>query len=323
MPQFRGIDRDAIVESLQRAAIFIAEIGIQLKETPHKWAFLPALGALKSAEDDAALVAAMRDTHTCEYFQTLSSLFSYYALADKTPDSLYLFHDLAQWGAFDLKTIEPPSAEIAAQIVGHMIKSMDKPDFMDDSLMHQRLKKSLFYHQTNNQALNGIHEKELLDFIFEGQHLPASEIRQKFLDLNRDKQEFLLAVLPAAKGLDYRQVLLDGFSPFQAYCVVVDNVPVENRKEFIQHALDPVKKVISDTLSPYQGKAEILRSWFGPVKKGSDLAGYVFVGTAPAAQALANALPDMRIVTSKGDRIEPLPPGPSRDNTPRPPEPSF
>lgn len=321
MPQFRGVDRDAICDSLRRAQAFLSRFSIDPGWLPVKWDPEEALPKIAAADSDLALAHAMTETRTGVFFQPFYHFFGHYALADSDPASIYLFRDLSRWGAFDVATRHHLPVELAAIIAADMARSLDPADFQDGSYVHQRLRKAFAQAASGNDALNRTRERMLVNFMVKGQVNPDNIVRKDFLALRRDEQEYALRILRQAKAYDSARTLLEGFSPFGLYCLVVDPLPAEKRNEHIAMMLEPVREDMGAVLAPYTERGEILSQRMSLMKAGGP-GGYVMMATRAAAQALADRLPDWPVVDINGDRLPPVSPGSSGPSAPRPGTPS-
>jgi hypothetical protein len=135
MASFRGINRDALIDSLRRAEQFLrqCDLGPETGRVLDSWAAFKPIDALSRARDEKSLLWAMTSTGTTALLPRFHDVFAHHAMKEfqnggSGSPAQKLYRDLSAWSAFENK---PARAQVPAEVVEHVIL-----DCID--LLHER-----------------------------------------------------------------------------------------------------------------------------------------------------------------------------------------
>ncbi len=106
MPAYRGVDREALKNSITRAIARLRQwdVGDATKDMLDVWQESTPFTIFDEAEDDRILAAIMDVTGAKTLFTKLTNVFRYHAAlgakGEESPANQKIFKDLAAWGAF-------------------------------------------------------------------------------------------------------------------------------------------------------------------------------------------------------------------------------
>ena len=135
MTTYRGIGKNALIDSLQRAEKFLrqCDLGPATARALDSWLEVcEPFEALAKAGSEEALAFTMNATYTATLFQRFHDVFAHHAMAalqkgESDSPAQKLYRDLSAWNAFDGKRFYE---EIAGEVTDHII--LECMDMLND-----------------------------------------------------------------------------------------------------------------------------------------------------------------------------------------------
>ena len=126
MTTYRGIGKDALIDSLQRAEKFLrqCDLGPATSKALDSWLEVcKPFEVLAKAPSEEALAFSMNSTYSATLFQRFHDVFAHHAMAalqngEKDSQAQKLYRDLSAWNAFDGKRFYE---DIAGEVTDHII----------------------------------------------------------------------------------------------------------------------------------------------------------------------------------------------------------
>lgn len=323
-PDYRGIARGEIIESLKDAAAFIETLNIG----PEVGQIVAALkdeglySKIAAASSRETLSAAMNETGATHLLLPLSEIFVYHAATDETGAAADLHQKLSSWGGFN----------------GAMLTSYGRIDEEMDRYLIQQFSEHAAREDVAGYGLPNLIEftkqrvqgqptfaddlSEIFPYIAaairSGDEDRADNVTELFDELDLRGRYLMKESLRAMGGLDKQMYDARAEGPFDRYGIVLnegrdyDDVP-ESEKEDLYNRMGAA-------LRPFYSTDEVQMTAIGAITMEEDPAlGLVFVGTKPAAEAVAAAMPDQKVINSAGDQvIAPQQPGRKPGRKPAP-----
>lgn len=317
MAIYRGIEQAEIISSIRNATALLEKhsTGAACKkmlarlDTPDETGQSP-LEKITAAQDDKSLAEAVRASGAAGVFSQLGELLEYHAYADTDGKGGAVFDSIAAWNGMSaavLAVYTPLNAEmdswLAASYASHVAftpENTEKIGTFLDALGAERRSDPQAIKMAKDGALMFVEQAALGD---------AKAIRQSFNEMDLHERHLLTLSLKVHSGLfDVRRPAPSALSGYGIHLgALEDNVNLHDP------AVEALHQKMEEALMPFYETDEVSRTGLGMITADYKQVGVMFVATRRAAEAVAAALPDQKIIDHSGKRI--LPPG-----TPRAPK---
>jgi hypothetical protein len=339
MPSYRGVKKEVLVDSVDRAIAFIdrLDLGPLTGQMLEKLVGQDKLTEIAYAETDAELAYAVQDTNIGVALTLFSRVLKFHALTDPAPaggksEALDIYSKLISWGAFppgEFQVTSGMDTEFNAHLVPAYIKTLTNEDMAPGSDA-QKLFKGLLdnfrrmeAHVTGNAAIAKWLE-ESIPLIVDLTKMGAgkTEIGQ-IMEGNPLGAALVPRTLEIMLNLKKREEALQIEGAVDQYRVALGKVPED--EDEIKAIFQPILDEIQSVMQPYLRKDEMIprmMTYVDPEKSE----GHIFIyATREAAQFLAFNLPeDIDLFDSRDRRVEGrLPPPPQAGSSPSAPTPNF
>lgn len=321
MPSYRGISQAELIRSINDALELLEthSTGPEMQaQVDRLRAGAPSpLAAIAAAADDVALAAAVRNSGVTAFFGRAGEVLEYHAVNDTDGRGQDVLGRLVSWSAFGAvatvytKLDEEADAWLAmnyARQVDMTEENLEKLAMVTDALSQ------------NKVAIGNafIAATALVEMSHTGSG--EDEMRKVFLGLDLHERHILKGSLTALFTLDGAQGALVFQPALRGYGIIVDGL-AEGRASASDDAVQAIAGKAEKALDPFRAVDEydrimigVIGDWQNP--KSDDPQGIIFIASARAAQAVADALPEMKVIDFEGNAIPP------RAN-PRLPKPGF
>jgi hypothetical protein len=283
MVDYRGVDKQDVINSLKQAEAFLQQldIGPETAKVLHDWLAKDPYIKIQAAQDNKALAQAMSETGTADVFDSAAAVFYHHALLDTDGLGKRVCENLCVWGAFAGKTLSQEAGDEAGAYA-----------FAETAKMAVA-RKSPFHPQTWH-----IKKKS------------ADEWKEDYLQADMLNRYKLGKDFYKASGLARKAKKLNIQSPFEQYGIEIKDFGKSNRDT---SKTKEMKEQMRAALAPFHETGEVNKASFETVissidnerKRGRRKYGYAFTATKQAAQAVADQTPGYKLIDSKGKQITP------------------
>jgi hypothetical protein len=326
MPNYRGVEQSDLVRSINDALELLEnhstgpecqKLVDKLRATDPKTG-VSQLGAIMAAANDDELRIAVRSSSAAWLFICTDEVLQYHAVYNTDGKGRDVVERLHQWGASD----------------GARVASYNPIDAECDGWLAVNYARRVEPSEENLQKIAGVASALTQDAVALGNAFNAMtkmiELHQKgasddalrniFLELDLHERYVTRGTL-SALSLDGAESDLEFESPTGRFGVVVDDLTTGKLKGR-EPEIDALRQKVEQALDPFYTTDEVNMTGIGlitraPFVKGESPQGIVIGCSRRAAQAVADALPDMKVLDEEGHRLAP--------NTlrPIPPKPGF
>jgi hypothetical protein len=311
MTAYRGIDKADIISSIQNGMALLDKYstGPECKKmldhlrTAGDDGQMP-LARIAAAQDEKSLATALRASGAAGVFSQLADLLRYHGAANTDGTAEKTVQDLQVWGAtgMAIAAVYTPLNEevdswLAGAYAGHIEFNAENLKKTDDFLTQLSAER-----RSDPSAAQMA--KDATRMMIEAASLgKTTEIRDSFKLMDLHERHLMMLALQVHSGLhDKPKQQVGALQRFGIF--------LGKRGDKINWQ-DPAVETLHDeatkVLSPFYETDEITMSGMGMISDDFEHLGVMFVGTRRAAEALAKAMPDQKIVDNKGKQI--LPPG--------------
>lgn len=317
MAIYRGIEQAEILSSIQNAKVLLEKhsTGAESKKMLARLDAADETGQsslqkIAAAQDDKSLADAVRSSGAAGIFSQLHDLMEYHAYADTDGKGGAVFDSIAAWNGMSemvFAVYTPLNAEmdswLAASYAGHIDFTPENTQkisaFLDD-LGAERRSDPEAVKMAKDAALMFVEQAALGD---------AKTIRHSFNEMDLHERHLLTLSLKVHSGLfDVRRPAPSALSGYGIHLGAL-----EDKINLRDPAVEALRLKMEEALMPFYEADEVSRTGLGMITADYKEVGIMFVATRRAAEAVAAALPDQKIIDYSGKRI--LPPG-----TPRAPK---
>ncbi|MBI1216805.1 MAG: hypothetical protein GC185_13445 [Alphaproteobacteria bacterium] len=321
MPSYRGIPQADLLRSINDALSLLEthSTGPECqKRIDALRAVDPAtgqsdLGAIAAATDDASLAQAMRGSGVFWLFSRAHDVFAFHAANDTDGKGQDVVKRLLPWGAMDAamtaeynKFDEETDGWLAARYA-HAVEPNE-----------ENLEKIAMVTQALSQDRMAVMSAfDTITKMVEMAHSGADDdkLREKFLALGPHARYVALKSISAIMLLDGVESDMDFTPAIRRYCVVIDDL-TDKKIKWTHPAVDAVRSMVEDALGPFYDLDEVTTTGIGKANMDRPEMGIIFDATARAAQAVATALPNMKVLDGDGNVMPPR-------TRPKPKDPGF
>jgi hypothetical protein len=271
------------------------------------------LGAIAAAADDLALADAMRSSGLFWLFSRAHDVFAFHAANDTDGKGRAVAQSLQPWGAmgaamtmeynrFDEETDSWLAARYARAVVP----------------TEENLEKIAMVTQTLSQNRQAVMKAfDTVTKMMAKAHKGADDdkLREDFLKLDLHERHVALRSVSAIMLMDGVESDLAIAPAISRYCLVIDDL-TEKKINWTDPTVRAVRDKVEKALGPFYDLDEVTTTGIGKANMNLREMGVIFDASGRAAQAVATALPDLKVVDSQGNTIPPR-------TRPHPKDPGF
>jgi len=334
MPSYRGVEKEELVDSIDRAIAFIdrLDLGPATGRMLENIVGQNRIAEIALAETDAELVYAVQDTNIGMAMTLFSRVLKFHALTDPAPEgrkseALDIYSKLVSWGAFppgEFQITSGMDKEFNAHLVPAYIDALTYEDEAPGSEAQKLFKGFLenFKQMDTNQAGRAAVAKWLAESVpliisLTKMGVDKTEIGQ-IMEGNPIGAAIVPRALEVMLNLKKREEALQIKGPIDQYRVGLGKVSED--EDEINAVFQPILQQIQEVMQPYLRKDEMIPRMMTHVDPEKN-EGHIFIyATREAAQFLAYNLPDgIGLFDSKDRPVEGrLPPPPQAGSSPAP-----
>jgi hypothetical protein len=276
------------------------------------------LGAIQNAKDDKELAVALRGSGASWLFICMDEVLQYHAVYNTDGKGRDVVERLSQWGASDgarVSAYYPIDAEADSWLAVNYARRVEPTEENLEKVAG--LAAALTQDATAlGAAFNAM--TKMIEMNAKGAN--DDTMRKVFLELDLHERYVTRGTL-SALSLDGAEAKLELEQPMGRFGVVIDDYTT-GKISGHDPAIKTIRDKVEEALGPFYETDEVNMTGVGIIvrgefKKGESPLGIVFGASKRAAQAVADALPDMKVLDEQGHRFAP--------NTlkPPPPKPGF
>ncbi len=306
MPSYLGVEQRDVVASINDTLALLETFSIG----PAAQAQLDALravdpatgksklGAIASALDDMSLLHAVKKSGVTELFGTVGEVLQFHALQNTDSKGTALWQSLMSWnglgGSVSLSytdTVAECDSWLAvnrAKIIPMTQDSLDK--------IHA------LAHATSKQPDAISNALVAMTALVSVNHAggDVDNMKHLFLGLSLHERHIVNKTFAAITQENAPKIHAPG--PYALYGVVIDDM-TSGKIGWSDESLQPLVERIEAALRPYHPTSEVQRFMVGritPPEAAEQLEGFLIIATRRAGQAVANALPEFRVIDRDG-----------------------
>lgn len=292
MTDYRGVSKQAVVQSLQDAERFLRSLnlGPVITEKLDEWVSGDPFTKIQAATDRHEVAQAMRDTGSSKMFPRLGELLRYHALVDTENAGRKVYTDLCRWGGLSAATSTNYSPVDMAQDV-YLITEYAK--LAEGQLRVGPLAYGTRFcnvlDETRNRQPEVAAELEarvhsLVEKAGKGDDQGiADEVLENGLRLRNSVKQALFYIT----GLSQDVQFLNEPQVFTRYGIAVDSEKYATNEQAEEAKYDLVEEA-HEVLGEYYETDEVQMAAVGRITDNGEKSGLVFVSTRRAAEALAD-----------------------------------
>lgn len=321
MPSYRGVDQADLIRSINDA--------LELFETYSSGPVMQGyvdklregtpspLAAIAQAQDDKSLVAALRGSSVHWLFARAGEVLHFHATNDTDGKGRDVLERLVAWNAtggamtmeynkFDEET-DVWLAINYARKASMTEETLEKLAMVTDALSQDKV-------AIGNAFLGAT---SLIEMAHE--NAPEADMAKVYLELSLHERHVLKGSLMALNTLDGAQGDLTFQPAISRYGLLIEEL-TEGKINWTDPSIDAIRMKVEKALEPFYELDEVEMTGIGligdhNVPRDQMKQGIMFQSSARAAQAVANALPEMKVMDYDGN---PIPP-----KKQKPPKPGF
>lgn len=256
------------------------------------------LDAIASSLDDMSLIHAVKNSGVTEFFGTVGEVLQFHAQANTDGKGTALWQSLMSWNGFGssqslsyTETVAECDSWLAvnrAKIIPMTQDSLDK--------IHA------LAHATSQQP-DAINNALVAMTAMVSVHHAGGDVdnmKRLFLNLSLHERHIVNKTFAAITQENAPKIHAPG--PFALYGVVVDDMTA-GKIGWSDESLRPLIERAEAAMRPYHATNEVQRFMVGritPQDAAEQLEGLIIISTRRAAQAVANALPEFRVIDRDG-----------------------
>jgi hypothetical protein len=320
MADFRGVSKEAVIDSFVRAGQFLKQLdlGVHTAEVLDGWDKNGAATKLGAARDDKKLAEAVKQTGALSNLSYYQDLFMYHAAVERADGSetqmQNLYRDLMAWSAFFDGTASPNSdigREVRAHIVVNLLDRMNAAG-IDADACHEKLAQTVGELKKKDGKLadwldSAVPVAQLLHSSVE-----PTEFRQWLAGPSSNQTGCLQRALYGISNLPPEETVNAVPKAIDIYRVTMNNQPdspnVMPDRQWAGY-VETVQRKFRLAMIPFAETAQTSKIEVKPLSGTGDKWGISFYGTLGAAQGAATTLRqyNLSVVDSQGRTIEPPP----------------
>ncbi|MCC7038586.1 MAG: hypothetical protein IT560_14960 [Alphaproteobacteria bacterium] len=256
------------------------------------------LGAIASALDDMSLIHAVKNSGVTEFFGTVGEVLQFHAQQNTDNKGTALWQSLMSWNAFGngrMLSYTDTDAECDSWLAANRAKVIPMTqDSLDKihSLAHATSK--------NPDAISNA--LVVMTAMVSVNHAGGDVDGMKHLFLNLSLHERHIVNKTFAAITQENAAPIHAPGPYALYGVVIDDM-TSGKIGWDDESLRPLVERTAGALAPFYQTNEVQRFMIGritPPEASEQLEGFLIIATRRAGQAVANALPEFRVIDHDG-----------------------
>jgi hypothetical protein len=317
MPSYRGVSQADVVSSITDALALLelhttgpeCQKLIDKLRTADPATGVSPLGAIMNAGSDADLATAIRGSGAGWLFMCTAEVLQFHAVYNTDGKGYDVVERLHKWdagGGARVAAYYPIDAECDSWIAMSYARKVAPTE---ENLQKIAGVASAFTQDAAalGHAFHGI--TKMIEMGATGGTEDA--IRKVYLDLDLHERHVARHTL-SALSMDGAEADLAFDQPMARYCLVVDGL-TDGSINHTDSSVQDIRTRVEEALRPFWESDEVGMTGIGLIKRGhkkGDPIGIVFESTQRAAQAVADALPGMKVLDQDCNKIAPntLPP---------------
>ncbi len=327
MPSYRGVSQSDLVTSITDAFELLEAHStgpecqklIDAMREVDPATGVSKLGAIQNAKDDKELAAALGASGANWLFICTNEVMQYHALNNTDGKGYDVAERLSKWGAGSgarVMAYYPIDAECDSWLAVQYARRVEPTEENIEKIA------GLAGALTQNATSLGIAFDAMVQMIqLNAKGASDDDMRQIFLGLDLHERHITRGAL-SALSMDGAEADLDFEQPMGMFGVVIDDLTT-GKANWGDPSMKAVRDRVEQALGPFYETDEVNMTGVGIIVraenfvKGVTPQGIVFGASKRAAQAVADAMPDMKVLDGEGHAIAP--------NTlkPLPPKPGF
>jgi hypothetical protein len=320
MADFRGVSKQAVLDSFVRASLFLRQsnLGQHTTEVLENWDKNGATTKIGAARNDKQMVEAMKESGALSSLSYYQDLFMYHAATERADGNdtqmQDLYRDLMAWSAFfNVSVSSNPDIgkEVRTHIVVDLLNRMAAAG-IDSESCREKLSDAVGEVEKKDKKL-----AEWLDSALPVTQLlygaaDASEFRQWLGGPSSNQGSCLQRTLYSVSNLPSEETVNAVPKAMEKYSVILSNQPDSTRvmpKNQWDSHVETVKKNFQIAMARFVEIAQTAKIDIKPLTQNRDKWGISFYGTLGAAQGAAASLRayNLSVVDPQGRIIEPPP----------------
>lgn len=256
------------------------------------------LGAIASALDDMSLLQAVKKSGVTEFFGNLGEVLQFHAQQNTDNKGTALWQSLMSWNGFggsQSLSYTDTVAECDSWLAVNRAKLIPMTqDSLDKIHAHA--------HATSKQPDAISNALVVMTSMVSVNHAggDVDGMKHLFLGLSLHERHIVNKTFAAITQENAPKIHAPG--PFALYGVVIDDM-TSGKIGWSDESMAPLVERIESALRPYHPTNEVQRFMVGrisPPESDEQLQGFLIISTRRAGQAVANALPEFRVIDRDG-----------------------
>ena len=309
MVDYRGVDKEDVINSLRQAEAFLRQLNLGPATTKNldSWLAKDPYSKIEAATDRKALAQAMSETGSAWVFLRAGQVFRHHALADTNGIGLKIYQGVASWGGFDgAMTLEYGQVDEEHQV--HLAVECAKFVAAQGEKLSATAQKNidtvmdeLRENYPDDLEECAVIEQQIHDMIIKTRQGDIKGAAHEYLQNDLNIRYTIEEALQGASGLADQKLAV--IWPLARYGIVIDK-PSKNFEE-MKAATDSLRTQMDTLLKPFYETDEVGMTGIGSITDDWQKSGIIFEATKPAAQAVANKMPQCVVIDHTGKRIMP------------------
>lgn len=324
MPNYRGIEQSALVKSIEDAFELLETHStgpecqklIDAMRAVDPATGVSPLGAIKSATDNVALANAVGSSGASWLLICTTEVLQYHAVYNTDGKGRDVYERIAQWGGDDgarVAAYYPIDGEVDSWLAVNYARRVEPTE--------ENLEKiaGVAAALTQDATALGTAFNAMTKMIeLHATGADDAAIRAVFLGLDLHERYITRGTL-SALSMDGAEAALEVEQPMGRFGVVIDDLTTGKIGGY-DASIKAIRDKVEQALDPFYATDEVNMTGIGLITRGNFVKGetpqgIVFGSTKRAAQAVADALPEMKVLDQEGNRmaphtLKPLPPKP-------------
>jgi hypothetical protein len=306
MPSYLGVEQRDVVASINDTLALLetysigpaAQAQIDALRVVDPATGKSKLGAISSALDDMSLLHAVKKSGVTEFFGTVGEVLQFHAQVNTDHKGTALWQSLMGWSGFggsQSLSYTDTVAECDSWLAANRAKIIP---MTQDSLD----KIHAIAHATSQQPDAISNALVVMTSMVSVSHAggDVDGMKRLFLNLSLHERHIVNKTFAAITQENAPKIHAPG--PFALYGVVIDDM-TSGKIGWSDESLRPPVERTEAALQPFYPTGEVQRFMVGritPPESAEQLEGFLIIATRRAGQAVANALPEFRVVDRDG-----------------------
>ena len=309
MPSYLGVEQRDVVASINDTLALLetysggpaAQAQIDALRAVDPATGKSKLGAIAAALDDMSLIHAVKNSGVTELFGTLGEVLQFHALQNTDSKGTALWQSLMSWNGFG-GSVSLSYTDTVAECDSWLAVNRAKLIPMTQDSLD---KIHALAHATSKQPDAISNALVAMTALVSVHHAGGDVDNMKHLFLNLSLHERHIVNKTFAAIVQENAPKIHAPGPYALYGVVIDDM-TSGKIGWSDESLRPLVERTSAALEPFYPTSEVQRFMVGritPPEGAEQLEGFLIIATRRAGQAVANALPEFRVIDRDGVTI--------------------